>query len=122
MSAGLWCAVAGLGAMGALARFLISEAIDTRARRPFPIGILIVNLSGAFVLGLLAGLGLPDTAETLAGTATVGAYTTFSTWAVESDAMLEQRRWRAGAMNILIALLVGFGAALAGRALGRVIG
>ena len=118
MSAGLWFAVAGLGAIGALARFLGSEWIDHRAQRPFPIGIMLVNLSGAFVLGLLVGLGLPTTAETLAGTATVGAYTTFSTWVVESDAMLERRRWRAGAANLTISLFVGFGAALAGRALG----
>jgi CrcB protein len=53
----------------------------------------------------------------LAGTATIGAYTTFSTWMLETHRLAEDRAYRIAALNIVLSLAAGIGAA----ALGRVI-
>jgi fluoride exporter len=76
------------GFAGAIARQEGFSALQERARTSFPVGILAVNLSGAFVLGLLFGLGVASAwprwvaAGVQAGF--IGAYTTYSTWAVDS--------------------------------------
>ena len=119
MSAWVWIEVALLGGVGAVTRFVLAELIDRATRRPFPYGILAVNLSGAFLLGLLDGLSLTGDALTLAGTATLGAYTTFSTWMLDSRLMAGRGDHGAAALNVVVALLAGFAVALLGRALGR---
>ncbi len=121
MSAWVWIAVALLGGAGAVTRFMLAELIDRATGRPFPYGILAVNLSGAFLLGLLDGLALTGDALTLAGTATLGAYTTFSTWVLDSRLMAERGDRGAAALNLVVALLVGFALALLGRELGRAL-
>jgi CrcB protein len=118
VSAGLWCAVAAVGGCGALARFLIDGAIGSRLRRPFPFGTLVINLSGAFLLGLLAGLDLAPDGLLLAGTATIGSYTTFSTWMLESQRMTEEGGARGAALNLLGSLVLGVAFAALGRTIG----
>ena len=78
-------AIGVLGGIGALARHLLDGAITRRARRPFPYGILAVNLSGALALGVLAGATRDADSLRLVGAALLGAYTTFSTWMLQSD-------------------------------------
>jgi fluoride exporter len=118
MSAPLWIAVAALGAIGAIARLLVEDVVASRLPLAFPVGTLAVNLSGTFVLGLLAGIALTGNALLLAGGATIGSYTTFSTWMLETHSLAEDARRRAGMANVLISLAVGIGAAALGRALG----
>lgn len=115
MSVWVWAGVAGVGGVGAVARFLIDAAIGQRAGRDFPFGTLVVNLSGAFVLGLLTGSALAGDALLVAGTATVGSYTTFSTWMLESHRLAEDGDSRATAVNIVASLIVGVAAAALGR-------
>jgi len=71
-----WAAMALLGALGAYARYRVALAVPPR-------GTLVVNLTGAFVLGLLVGAGVDGDALLILGTGFLGAYTTFSTWMVE---------------------------------------
>ncbi|MGI8712722.1 MAG: fluoride efflux transporter CrcB [Solirubrobacteraceae bacterium] len=118
MSFAVWAGVAGVGGLGALARFLLDAAIAGRAGRTFPFGTLAVNLSGAFVLGLFTGLALAGNALLLAGTATVGSYTTFSTWMLESHRLAEDGDSRLAMINVAVSLLVGVGAAALGRLIG----
>ena len=118
MSLGLWAAVAGAGGLGAIARFLLDASIAQRIGRAFPFGTLAVNLSGAFVLGLLSGLALTGDALLVAGTATVGSYTTFSTWMLESHRLAEDGDGRAAATNVVASVVVGVGAAALGRLVG----
>jgi fluoride exporter len=73
-------------------------------------------VTGAALLGLLVGLALSDDAFLIAGTATVGSYTTFSTWMLESLSEDGEGKW--GAANLLVSLGGGLAAAAAGRALG----
>lgn len=114
MSVWTWAGVAGVGGVGAVARFLIDAATGQRAGRDFPLGTLVVNLSGAFVLGLITGSALSGDALLLAGTATVGSYTTFSTWMLETQRLAEDGDSRAAAVNIVISLTVGVGAVALG--------
>jgi CrcB protein len=75
-------------------------------------------VSGAFALGLLAGLALTGAALVLAGTATLGSYTTFSTWALETQRMREEGEFAAALANVIISLIAGFAAIALGRWLG----
>lgn len=118
MSALVWLSVGLLGGVGALGRFLLDAAVSLRLGRQFPVGTLVVNASGAFLLGLLVGLGVGDHAMLLAGTATLGSYTTFSTWMLESHRLGEDGELRLAAANLVVSLLVGVAAAAAGWALG----
>ncbi|HTB50855.1 MAG TPA: fluoride efflux transporter CrcB [Solirubrobacteraceae bacterium] len=118
MSAPAWVGVAILGSLGSLARFLLDGAVSSRGSWNFPLGTLVVNVSGAFILGLLTGLALSGEALTLAGSATIGSYTTFSTWMLETHRLGEDGQIVAGALNVLVSVAVGLGAALLGRSLG----
>jgi fluoride exporter len=118
MSAWVWIAVLVLGGLGAIGRFLLDGLVSGRIDKDFPLGTLAVNLSGAFVLGLLTGLALEGDALLLAGTATLGSYTTFSTWMLETHRLAEDGEFTLGAANALLSLVFGVGAAVLGRLLG----
>jgi len=107
-----------LGGLGAIGRFLLDALISGRSRSDFPLGTLAVNLSGAFLLGLLTGIALEGDALVLAGTATLGSYTTFSTWMFETHRLAEDGELALAATNALLSLAVGVGAAALGRAVG----
>ncbi|HEX5309876.1 MAG TPA: fluoride efflux transporter CrcB [Solirubrobacteraceae bacterium] len=121
MSAPAWIAVAALGSLGSLARFLFDGFVSERSTAAFPFGTLAVNASGALVLGLLSGIALSGTALTLAGSATIGSYTTFSTWMFETHRLGEDGRVLAGVANVLVSASVGIGAALLGRTIGAAL-
>jgi len=118
VSAVVWLGVAGLGGVGALLRFLVDGFVASRGRRGFPVGTLVVNLSGTVVLGLLVGLTVDGDAYALAGTATLGSYTTFSTWMYETQRLAEDGEGRLASANIAISLTLGLGAAALGRTIG----
>jgi fluoride exporter len=114
----LWIGVAALGGAGAVARYLISTAVARRGEGWFPWGTLAVNLSGTFVLGLLAGVARRGDATTLAGGGLLGSYTTYSTWMLDSERLAEHHSDRALATNLLGSLLLGLAAVALGRAIG----
>jgi CrcB protein len=114
-----WIGIAALGAVGALVRFFVDGIIASQAGRDFPVGTMVVNLSGAILLGLAVGLGFSGDRLTLAGTATLGSYTTFSTWMLETQRLVEEGEVVSAAGNMLLSLAVGLGAAALGRLIGR---
>ena len=118
MSAAVWVAVAAVGGLGALARFLGDRLISRRAGRAFPFGTLAINISGSAVLGLLTGLAVGGTGLVIAGTAAIGSFTTFSTWMLETQRMAEDGELPGAVLNIVISVLAGVGAAALGRWLG----
>jgi CrcB protein len=118
VNAPVWAGVAVVGGLGAVLRFLVDGAVSARTGRSFPYGTLVVNLSGAAVLGLLAGLALPPQAALLAGTGAVGSYTTFSTWMFETQRLGEDRQVRHLVANVAVSLVAGVAAAAAGRWIG----
>jgi CrcB protein len=123
MSALDWVVVAVCGGGGAIARFLLDEAVERYVATEFPFGTFVVNGSGTFVLGLLTGAGVSGHALLFAGTATIGAFTTFSTWMLETERLAEDGENRFALANVGLTLAVGFALALAlaGWAVGRVL-
>jgi len=122
MSIVLWTAVVLIGGAGSVIRFLVDGAVGGAAGRDFPLGTMAVNLSGAVVLGLLAGLVLGHNAALLAGTAAVGSYTTFSTWMLETQRLTEERQHRKAVVNVAASLVAGVAAAALGQQIGQLIG
>jgi CrcB protein len=116
-----WTGVALFGALGAIARFSVDSAVSTRFPSDFPLGTLLVNLTGAFALGLLVGAAPSDRALFLLGGGFAGGYTTFSTWMVESVRLGEVGNLAALLRNLWLSMIAGFGAAAAGFALGQAI-
>nr|WP_242660221.1 fluoride efflux transporter CrcB [Mycobacterium mantenii] len=115
----VWVAVVLIGGIGSVLRFVVDRTVARRVSRPFPFGTLAVNLSGAALLGFLGGLALNKEAALLAGTAFVGAYTTFSTWMLETQRLGEERRLYAALANIAVSVLLGEAAALIGQQLAQ---
>jgi CrcB protein len=111
----VWAGVMLIGGIGSVLRFLVDRAVARRAARSFPFGTLTVNISGAALLGFLGGLALSKDAALLAGTAFVGAYTTFSTWMLETDRLSEERQMSAAFANIVVSVVLGLAAALLGQ-------
>ena len=118
MSAPVWIAVGLLGGAPSVARYLLGGIVTAAARSSFPLGTLLVNVSGALALGVLIGLRVHGTALVLLGTATLGAFTTFSTWMLESDRLGRYERLRLATANVAASL----GAGVAAVALGRLLG
>ena len=118
MNAFVWAAVVLIGGAGSVLRFYVDGLVSSASGRDFPYGTLVVNLSGAVVLGLLTGLALGHDAALLAGTAAVGSYTTFSTWMLETQRLTEERQYRRAVANILVSLVLGAAAAALGRLIG----
>ena len=97
------------GAIGSVLRFLITNAAPHWAMRwfgfPFPVGTMIVNLSGSLAIGILMGLfagRLPvnDSVRLLLVTGFLGGYTTFSSYAYETIALAGGGNGRAAWMNV----------------------
>ena len=104
----IWVGIALLGGAGALARWWLDGRISAHVHHGFPSGILVVNLTGAFVLGIVAGAELEGDVRRLVATGFLGAYTTFSTWMLDSDRLwLQRRQHRAAALNLLGSLVLG---------------
>jgi CrcB protein len=114
-------AIAAVGGLGAIARFLLDGAVSSRVGRAFPFGTLAVNLTGAFALGVLDGAAVGGDALRIAGVGFLGAYTTFSTWALEAHRLGEDGRTRLGLANLLVSLALGIGCAWLGRQLGTTL-
>jgi CrcB protein len=122
VTGGTWVLVGVLGGAGAIGRFVVDGLVGERAGSgQFPWGTFAVNLSGAAVLGALAGAAVTGNALVLAGTATVGSYTTLSTWMLESHRLAQDDQLAIAAANLLGSLLVGFAAVTAGHAIGAAL-
>lgn len=114
------------GALGALMRFWLSTAIYAWLGRNFPWGTLGVNVLGSFLMGLLAILlvermtSLPEVrAFFLIGF--LGAFTTFSTFSMETFNLLEQGETLVALTNIFASVLLCILATLSGVLLGRLL-
>jgi fluoride exporter len=111
----VWTGVVVIGGVGSVLRFVVDRTVARRLAQPFPFGTLVVNVSGAALLGLIGGLALNKEVALLAGTAFVGAYTTFSTWMLETQRLGEERQTLAALANIVVSVVLGMAAALLGQ-------
>jgi CrcB protein len=121
MSFWVWAGVALLGGLSAIARFALDGRVAARFGRTFPYGTLAVNASASLLLGLVAGLALTGNALLLVGTATIGSYSTFSTWMLETHRLAEDGETAAAVVNLAVSLAVGVAAAELGRLIGQAL-
>lgn len=121
MSLAVWVGVGVLGGCGALARFGLTLLVADRFHPHLPLGTMAVNLSGAFLLGLLAGAAVEGDARLLLGAGAIGSYTTFSTWMLETQRIGEAGKRRIAVLNVALSVVLGLGAAFLGRALGQAL-
>jgi CrcB protein len=122
--------IGGAGFFGAIARFLVGQVCGRWFDTSFPVGTLVINVTGSFILGWIAtavarGWTIsdrisPDTLRLTIGVGFVGAYTTFSTFMFESNQLLEKGATIQAMLNLFGSLLLGllavwFGIRLASR-------
>ncbi|MGU3357203.1 fluoride efflux transporter FluC [Microbacterium sp. M4A5_1d] len=120
VSAGMLVALVVAGGAGAGIRYVLDVLLMRGRRDAFPVGILVINVTGSGLLGLLTGLGAlvaPDWLAVL-GIGLLGGYTTFSTVSVDTIQLM-----RRGRRDWAIVNLVGtFAMAVIAAAIGIVIG
>lgn len=95
------------GFFGAIARLGISNWFKKRYSSAFPLGTLFVNLLGAFLLGFIIGKGVNSSWQLLFGTGFMGAFTTFSTFKLESIQLYSNKNWRMIAIYLGITYTFG---------------
>jgi CrcB protein len=119
----VWVAMGG--ALGSMARYAMSGWVSRLADGAFPFGTMVVNVTGAILIGFLAALSLPDgrvlltpSVRLFAMTGICGGYTTFSTFSLETfNLMRDGELIQAGANVLFSVVLCLFGVAL-GYAIG----
>ena len=114
------------GAAGAVTRRLLDLWITDRTESAFPFGTLVINLTGAFLLGLLFAWAierdvLPREVRGPLMIGFLGAYTTFSTLMLESWRLVEDGAWQLGLVNLLGSVVLGVIAVVGGLAVGRLL-
>lgn len=122
MTAWAWVGVVVAGGVGAGARYLLDAALPKP--RGFPLGILVVNVVGSVLLGLVTGLGaavFDPTWALVLGTGLLGGFTTFSTVSVESAMLAQRRMWMVAVANLLGTLAAAVAAAGLGWMLGTLL-
>lgn len=118
MSVPAWIAVGLLGGLAAGARFLIDFEVSQRARGPFPLGILVVNLSASIALGIVAGVALHGEALAIVAGGGIGSFSTFSTWILDSHRLGAAGLARIAWLNIALSITLGFAAVAFGHLIG----
>jgi CrcB protein len=119
-------AIAGGGAIGAVLRYWISTGVYTLIGRGFPYGTLVVNVLGSLIMGFLyiwllerVPGGVAMRAFLLIGL--LGAFTTFSTFSVETLNLIEAGQIAKAVLNTLLSVVLCVGAAALGIMLARQI-
>ncbi|WP_306521233.1 fluoride efflux transporter CrcB [Rheinheimera sp.] len=118
-----YSAIAIGGAIGACLRFALSEWMLHLFGRAFPFGTLLVNILGSFVIGLLYGLLIteqiaPNPWRIFIGIGVLGAFTTFSTFSMDTVLLLQQGDWQKAIANVVLNLVLCLTLAWLGLKLG----
>lgn len=121
----LFIALSLAGGVGAVLRLVLDGAIKARTRTAFPLGTLLINVSGSLVLGVVTQLALggilDDAWRLVIGTGLCGGFTTFSTASFETVRLVQQRRYVLASVNAVGMLVAAVGAGLLGILLGLLL-
>jgi CrcB protein len=109
-----WVAIGG--AIGSVARFVLSTVILRLSGSLFPVGTFAVNLAGCIAFGAIVGAAeqrfvLTPNARAFLLVGVLGGFTTFSSYAFESFALMQDGQYAAAALNLIgqvVAGLLGF--------------
>lgn len=113
--------IAGFGAAGALARLGVGNLVGWRS---FPLATLLVNLAGSFALGVLLTWGVTRVSRDVGSGLAIGflgAFTTFSTFAVDAKLLADDGRVAAAALYVALTMALGLAAAITGVLVGRAL-
>lgn len=118
--------IALAGGAGALSRYGLAGLVQRLAGGSFPLGTFVVNMLGCLLFGLVWGLleeraAFGPQARVIVLTGFMGAFTTFSTFAFESVALMRAGQWLFAAVNVAGQNLIGFIVLFAGLKLARLI-
>ncbi|WP_107841536.1 fluoride efflux transporter CrcB [Metasolibacillus meyeri] len=102
------------GFFGAISRFAISNWVKAHVKTNLPLATFAINLVGSFLLGVCIGIGPSSSIQLLVGTGFLGAFTTFSTFSVESVKLYESRGLLAAVTYLCLSCLFGILLAFAG--------
>jgi CrcB protein len=115
------------GFLGAIARFWLGGFISNRLGAKFPYGTFVINISGSYLIGLIVTV-LDERSHWSANwrylipIGFIGAYTTFSTFELETFQTLRDGEFLFASLNVLLSVMVGFIAVWLGVITGRCIG
>lgn len=121
----LWVVMLG-GALGAVLRFILSTSITERFGSAFPYGTLMVNVLGSFAVGFFAivlaeKMALSPLVRMGLFVGFLGAFTTFSTFSLETLNLFEEGYLARALLNIMLSVLFSVFAVWTGVMLGKVI-
>lgn len=116
--------IAGGGALGAVMRFWVSTATYNWLGKAFPYGTLMVNVVGSLLMGFLfvwitERNSWPDEMRSLLMVGFLGAFTTFSTFSMDTLSLIQGGELARAGLNILISVVLCIGAAWLGLSLAR---
>ncbi len=114
------------GAMGTLARYGLGGAVQRLGDVQFPIGTAVVNIAGCLIFGLVwswseGRLSVDSSTRVVIFIGFFGAFTTFSSFAYETAALLQDAQWLAAFWNIALQNVLGLVGMLLGLALGKLL-
>ena len=114
------------GAIGTALRYLTSIVAARWFGAEFPYGTLIVNLSGAFVIGLVQQVGtesllIPDNVRLFITTGMMGGMTTYSTFSYETVRLMEINAWHQAWINIFVTTTICLSLCFLGMGVGRLL-
>jgi len=122
----LLVAIAGGGALGALMRYGLTKWMVLLFGKGFPYGTLAANISGSFLMGLMYvffvdRLDIAEEWRFAILTGLLGAFTTFSTFSVETINLLQEGTYMKAGLNVILSVILCLFAAWFGMMMGRQI-
>jgi CrcB protein len=112
------------GAIGGMGRFLLSGFIARRVGETFPWGTMVVNVSGAFAIGVVAHAVARDGMPAFwafAVTGCLGCYTTVSSFSLQTLALAREGEWLRAGGNVLLSVVLSLGGVTLGFAAGSLL-
>ena len=124
-----WTMAAVGGAIGSVGRVMMSSLVVRWAGEAFPFGPIVVNVTGALLMGLLAGYGqsepgkllFSEPARTFLMIGVLGGYTTFSSFSLQTFLLMEQGNLLGAFLNVALSVVLCVAGIWAGFSLIRAV-
>lgn len=125
----LWVAIGG--AVGSVGRYWITGVVAAKFGETFPLGTIVINVSGSFLIGILAAFTSPDgrmspqsrvMTTQLLMIGVCGGYTTFSSFSLQTLRLVQEREWLYAGGNVVLSVVLCLVAVWLGYVLGIAFG